>query len=133
MALTYVTGHDLSLTIDGDSYDDVAASVTLAVEPNQQVLEVLSGRAYKTIDYTATLSVELYQDWGSTSPASVCEALFDAAGAAGDTPIAFSFSAGGSDFTGNIFPNFPEAGGAATDALTVTVEFVVENGSVSRS
>jgi hypothetical protein len=85
MALTYVTGHDLSLSIDGDSYDDVAASVTLAVEPNQQTLEVLSGRAYKTIDYTATLSVELYQDWGSTSPASVCEALFDAAGAAGDT------------------------------------------------
>jgi hypothetical protein len=133
MALTYVTGHDLALTIDGDSYDDVAASVTLAVEPNQQVLEVLSGRAYKTIDYTATLSVELYQDWGSSSPASVCEALFDAAGAAGDTPIAFTFSAGGSDFTGNIFPNFPEAGGAATDALTVTVEFVVVDGAVSRA
>jgi hypothetical protein len=80
MALTYVTGHDLALTIDSVSYDDVAASVTLAVEPNQQTLEVLSGRAYKTIDYTATLSVELYQDWGSTSPASVCEALFDADG-----------------------------------------------------
>jgi hypothetical protein len=133
MALTYVTGHDLSLTIDGDSFDDVAASVTLAVEPNQQVLEVLSGRAYKTIDYTATLSVELYQDWGSTSPASVCEALFDAAGAAGDTGIAFSFTAGGSVFTGNVFPNFPEAGGAATDALTVTVEFVVVDGIVSRA
>lgn len=133
MALTYVTGHDLSLTIDGDSFDDVASSVTLSVEPNQQTLEVLSGRAYKTIDYTATLSVELYQDWGSTSPASVCEALFDAAGAAGDTPIAFSFTAGTSVFTGDIFPNFPEAGGAATDALTVTVEFVVVDGSVSRA
>ncbi len=133
MALTYVTGHDLSLTIDGDSYDDVAASVTLAVEPNQQTLEVLSGRAYKTIDYTATLSVELYQDWGSTSPASVCEALFDAAGAAGDTGIGFSFTANGSVFTGDIFPNFPEVGGAATDALTVTVEFVVVDGAVSRA
>ena len=133
MALTYVTGHDLALTIDSVSYDDVAASVTLAVEPNQQTLEVLSGRAYKTIDYTATLSVELYQDWGSTSHASVCEALFDAAGSAGDTGIAFSFTAGGSSFTGDIFPNFPEAGGAATDALTVTVEFVVVDGSVSRA
>jgi hypothetical protein len=133
MALTYVTGHDLSLEIDGDSYDDVAASVTLAVEPNQQTLEVLSGRAYKTIDYTATLSVELYQDWGSTTPASVCEALFDAAGSAGDTGIPFEFTANGSVFTGDIFPNFPEAGGAATDALTVTVEFVVVNGTVSRA
>ena len=133
MALTYVTGHDLSLEINAVSYDNVAASVTLAVEPNQQTLEVLSGRAYKTIDYTATLSVELYQDWGSTSPASVCEALFDAAGSAGDTGIAFEFTAGGSVFTGNVFPNFPEAGGAATDALTVTVEFVVVDGSVSRA
>jgi hypothetical protein len=133
MALTYVTGHDLSLEIDGEDFNDVAASVTLAVEPNQQTLEVLSGRAYKTIDYTATLSVELYQDWGSTDPGSVCEALFDAAGSAGDTPIPFEFIAGGSTFTGDIFPNFPEAGGAATDALTVTVEFVVVNGSVARA
>jgi hypothetical protein len=74
MALEYVTGRDLSLTIDGDVYNDVAASVTLTVVPNQQVLETLAGRAYKTIDYTATLDVELYQDWGSTTPASVCEA-----------------------------------------------------------
>jgi hypothetical protein len=63
----------------------------------------------------------------------VCEALFDAAGAAGDTGIGFSFTANGSVFTGDIFPNFPEVGGAATDALTVTVEFVVVDGAVSRA
>lgn len=133
MALTFTTGHDLALTINSVSYDDVAASVTLAVEPNQQTLEVLSGRAYKTIDQTATLSVELYQDWASTSPASVCEALWDATNSAGDTGIAFSFTSGGSVFTGNLFPNFPEAGGAATDALTVTVAFVVVGGLVTRT
>jgi len=133
MALEYVTGRDLSLTIDGDVYNDVAASVTLTVVPNQQVLETLAGRAYKTIDYTATLDVELYQDWGSTSPASVCEALFDAAGAAGDTGIAFSFDANGSTFTGEVFPTFPTSGGAATDALTTSVSFVVVDGSVSRA
>lgn len=133
MALEYTTGRDLSLTIDGDVYNDVAASVTLTVVPNQQVLETLAGRAYKTIDYTATLDVELYQDWGSTTPASVCEALFDAAGAAGDTPIAFSFDANGSTFTGDVFPVQPTAGGAATDALTTSVSFVVVDGSVSRA
>ena len=133
MALTYVTGHDLSLTINSVEYNDVASSVTLAVEPNQQVLEVLSGRAYKTIDQTATLSVELYQDWGSTTPASVCEALWDATTSAGDTGLAFTFSANGSDFAGNLFPNYPEAGGAATDALTVSVSFVVVGGTVTRT
>jgi hypothetical protein len=133
MALEYVTGRDLSLTIDGDTYNDVAASVTLSTEINQQVLEVLSGRAYKTIDSTATLSVELYQDWGSTSPASVCEALWDAANSAPDTSIEFSMDANGSTFTGDIFPVKPDAGGAATDALTVTVEFVVVGGAVTRA
>jgi hypothetical protein len=133
MAIEYVTGHDLALTVNSVTYDDVAASVTLTVVPNQQVLETLAGRAYKTIDYTATLDVELYQDWGSTSPASVCEALFDAAGSGPDTPVAFSFDANGSTFTGNVFAIQPLAGGAATDALTTSVSFVVVDGSVSRA
>lgn len=133
MALEYVTGRDLSLTINSVTYNDVAASVVLSTEINQQVLEVLSGRAYKTIDSTATLTVELYQDWGSTSPASVCEALWDAANSAPDTAIAFSFDANGSTFTGDVFPVKPDAGGAATDALTVTIELVVEDGSVTRA
>jgi hypothetical protein len=133
MALEYVTGHDLSLTVSGIAYNDVAASVTLTVVPNQQVLETLAGRAYKTIDYTATLDVELYQDWGSVSPASVCEALFDAAGSGPDTPVAFSFDVNGSTFTGNVFAIQPLAGGAATDALTTPVSFVVVDGSVSRA
>jgi len=133
MALEYVTGRDLSLEIDGDTYNDVAASVTLSTEINQQVLEILSGRAYKTIDATGTLTVELYQDWGSTTPASVCEALWDAADSAPDTAIPFELDANGSTFTGNIFPVKPDAGGAATDALTVSVEFVVVDGAVTRA
>ena len=131
MALEYVTGRDLSLTIDGDVYNDVAASVTLTVVPNQQVLETLAGRAYKTIDYTATLDVELYQDWGSVSPASVCDALFAAAGSGQDTPVGFSFDANGSVFSGDVFALQPTAGGAATDALTTSISFVVVDGAVS--
>jgi hypothetical protein len=128
---TYITGRDLTLTIDGDNYDAQASTVTLTVEPNQAVLEVLSGRAYKTIDYTATLSVEMFADWGAVG--SLCDALFDAAGAAGDTAIAASFTANGSVFTCDVFPNFPAVGGGAVDVLTTTVELVVDQGSVSRA
>jgi hypothetical protein len=128
---TYITGRDLTLTIDGDNYDAQASTVTLTVEPNQAVLEVLSGRAYKTIDYNATLSVEMYADWGAVG--SLCDALFDAAGAAGDTAIAASFTANGSVFTCDVFPNFPAVGGGAVDVLTTTVELVVDQGSVSRA
>lgn len=128
---TYVTGRDLTLTIDGDSYDAQASTVTLSVENNQAVLEVLSGRAYKTIDATATLSVEMYADWGAAG--SLCDALWDAAKTAPDTALAFSFDANGSTFTGSCFPKQPNAGGGAVDVLTATVELVVEDGSVSRA
>lgn len=131
MALEYVTGRDLSLTINSVQYNNVAQSCTLTIENNQQVLETLAGRAYKTIDKTATLEVELYQDWGSTTPASVCEALWSAASSAPDTSLAFSFDANGVTLSGNVFPVFPTAGGAATDALTVSISLVVEDGAVT--
>ena len=128
---TYITGRDLTLTIDGDSYDAQASTVTLTVEMNQAVLEVLSGRAYKTIDQTASLSVEMYADWGAAG--SLCDALWDAAKAAPDTAVTFSFDANGSTFTGSCFPNYPAAGGGAVDVLTATVELIVDQGSVSRA
>lgn len=128
---TYITGRDLTLTIDSDSYDAQASTVTLTTENNQAVLEVLSGRAYKTIDKTATLSVEMYADWGAVG--SLCDALWDAALAAPDTALAFSFDANGSTFTGSCFPNFPAAGGGAVDVLTTTVELIVEDGTVTRA
>jgi hypothetical protein len=128
---TYITGRDLTLTIDGDNYDAQASTVTLTVEKNQAVLEVLSGRAYKTIDQTATLSVEMFADWGAAG--SVCDQLWDKAKANPDTAIAFSFDADGSVFTGNCFANYPAVGGGAVDVLTTTVELVVDEGSVTRT
>ena len=128
---TYITGRDLTLEIDGFSYDAQASTVTLTTELNQAVLEVLSGRAYKTIDQTATLSVEMYADWGAVN--SLCDALWDAANTAPDTGITAEFDANGSTFTMEVFPNFPTAGGGAVDVLTTTVELVVVEGSVARA
>jgi hypothetical protein len=128
---TYITGRDLTLTIDSDPFDAQASTVTLTVETNQAVLEVLEERAYKTIDQTATLSVEMYADWGASG--SLCDALWDATASAPDTALAFSFDANGSTFTGSCFPNYPAAGGGAVDVLTTTVDLVVDQGSVTRA
>lgn len=128
---TYITGRDLTLTIDSDSYDAQASTVTLEVMNNQAVLEVLSGRAYKTIDKTATLNVEMFADWGAAG--SLCDALWDAANSAPDTALSFSFDANGSTFSGTCFPAQPQAGGGAVDVLTATVALIVEDGSVTRS
>jgi hypothetical protein len=110
---------------------DQASTVTLEMENNQQVLEVLAGRAYKTVDKTATLNVELFLD--DTSSAGIISALWDAALAAPDTALTFSFDVNGDTFAGKVFPVFPTVGGAATDVLTTSLSFVVEDGAVTRT
>jgi hypothetical protein len=131
MPATYITGRNLTLTIDSVDYADQASNVTLELENNQQVLEVLSGRAYKTVDKTATLNVEMFLD--DTSSPGIISAIWDAANTAPDTSLAFSFDVNGDTFTGNLFPTFPTVGGAATDVLTTSISFIVEDGTVARA
>jgi hypothetical protein len=131
MPATYITGRSLTLTINSVSYADQASTVTLEMENNQQVLEVLAGRAYKTVDKTATLNVELFLD--DTSSAGIISALWDAALASPDTALTFSFDVNGDTFAGKVFPVFPTVGGAATDVLTTSLSFVVEDGAVTRT
>jgi len=131
MTAVYITGRSLTLTINSVSYADQASTVTLEMENNQQVLEVLSGRAYKTVDKTATLNVELFLD--DTASAGIISALWDAALAAPDTALAFTFDVNGDIFAGNVFPVFPTVGGGATDVLTTSLSFVVNDGTVTRS
>ena len=132
MATTVVTGRDLSLTIDSKAYDAQASSVTLTRTIDRQEFDVLDGKAYKTIDVSAELAVEMYADWGAAG--SLCEALSTAAASAPDTALAFSFTAAtGAVFTGNVFPNFPDAGGTAPDAQTVSLTLTVANGTVTQT
>jgi hypothetical protein len=131
MATTIITGQDLTLTINSLPYQDQAASVSMSLSNDQQEFDVLSGTVYKTVKTTGTLSVELMQDWGLSS-GSLCEALWNAAKTAPDTSLAFTFVANsGATFTGNVFPVFPDAGGAAADALTTSIELVIDEGSVT--
>ena len=131
MPATYITGRALTLSINSVSYADQASTVTLEMENNQQVLEVLSGRAYKTVDRTATLNVEMYLD--DSSSAGIISALWDAASNSPDTALAFSFDVNGDTFTGTLFPVYPTVGGAATDVLTTSLSFIVQDGLVYRA
>ena len=131
MTTTLITGRDLTLTINSVAYDAQSSSVTLSVENNQQVIEAFDARHYKTVDRTATLSVEMFADWGASG--SICEALWDAAKAAPDTALAFTFVANGKTWSGNVFPAPPALGGGAVDIMTTTVELVVDQGSVTKA
>ena len=124
MPTTIITGRDLVLTIATVNYDAQATSAVLSNSPTVTTYQTLDGKAYKHIDDQWTLDVEMLADWGATS--SLCEALWTAWEGAPNTVLAVSLTAAtGAVFTCNVMPVVPSIGGAAPDAQTVSLSFVV--------
>jgi hypothetical protein len=121
---TIITGRDLTLTIDSDSYDAQATSATLTNTPTTETYQTLDGKAYKTIDNQWAFEVEMLADWGAAS--SLCEALWSAMETAPNTALVCSLTAAtGAVFSFSVLPVYPSVGGSAPDAQTVTLSFVV--------
>ena len=133
MATTVITGRDISLSFTGGT--DIEAQATSAVLTKTGVRETyqtLDGEAYKTVNVEATFQLDMLADWGKTS--SVCEALWAAAESAPDTTISVTLTAAtGAQFVFPILPEFPTAGGAGTDAQTVSLTFKVSKGEVTET
>ena len=124
MPTTVITGRDLVLTIATVNYDAQATSVTLTNEHTIETYQTLDGRAYKAIDDSWTLDVEMLADWGATG--SLCEAMWSACESAPNTTLAVSLTAAtGAVFACNVMPVFPSVGGAAPGAQTVTMSMQV--------
>ena len=124
MPTTIITGRDIVLTIATVNYDAQATSATLANDPTIETYQTLDGKAYKHIDDQWTLEIEMLADWGAAS--SLCEALWTACETAPNTTLAVSLTAvTGAVFAFNVMPVFPAVGGAAPDAQTVDLSFVV--------
>ena len=124
MPTTIITGRDLVLTIATVNYDAQATSVVLSNAPTVTTYQTLDGKAYKHIDDQWTLDIEMLADWGAAS--SLCEALWSAWESAPNTTLAVSLTAAsGAVFTCNVMPVVPSIGGAAPDAQTVSLSFVV--------
>lgn len=124
MATTIITGRDLTLTIATTSYDAQATSAVLSNDPTVETYQTLDGKAYKHIDDQWTFEVEMLADWGAVG--SLCEALWTACESAPNTTLAVSLTAvSGAVFAFNVMPVFPSVGGAAPDAQTVSLSFVV--------
>lgn len=124
MATTVITGRDLALTIATTSYDAQATTVTLEADHVIETYQTLDGRAYKAIDDSWMLNVEMLADWGASG--SLCEALWTATETAPNTTLAVSLTAvTGAVWTCNVLPTFPSVGGSAPDAQTVSLSFQV--------
>jgi hypothetical protein len=124
MATTVITGRDLALTIASSSYDAQVSTVTLEADHVIETYQTLDGRAYKAIDDSWMLNVEMLADWGASG--SLCEALWTATESAPNTTLAVSLTAvTGAVWTCNVLPTYPSVGGSAPDAQTVSLSFQV--------
>ena len=121
MATSIITGRDITFTIDGDTYDAQATSATLTVDSTINTYQTLDGKAYYTTDTQGTFAVEMLQDFGAVS--SLCEALWNAAAAAPNSPLAVIFTVNAVAYAFQVQPIFPSLGGTAPDALTASLSF----------
>ena len=133
MATTVITGRDISLSFTGGTDIEAQATSAILTKVNdRQVYQTLDGEAYKTTNISATFELEMLADWGKAN--SVCEALWTAAETAADTTITMTLtSATGAVFVFDAFPEFPTAGGAGTDAQTVSFTFTIQKGAVTET
>ena len=130
MATTVITGRDISLSFTGGTDIEAQATNAVLTKVNErQTYQTLDGEAYKTTNLSGTFQLDMLADWGKAS--SVCEALWTAAETAPDTDISITLTtATGAQFVFPIMPEFPTAGGAGSDAQTVSFTFKVSKGAV---
>lgn len=129
MATTTLLGRGITLTIGAKTYSDQGAAVSMKLDTNQQEIETITGRVYKTVDRTGEITVELLQDWGVLN--GLCPALWEATNSAPDTSLAFTLAINGKTYSGNVLPAYPELGGSATDVLMTTVTLKIVSGTVT--
>jgi hypothetical protein len=121
-----ITGSDITLEIDGETFEPQTLSVVLTSTAEREVYETLSGPFYKTLIREYELAVTGLADWGHTD--SVCDALNDAFDADPDTSIAFTMTAINDPNTvtvsGKVFPKVPAAGGSGAEVTQFDVTLI---------
>jgi hypothetical protein len=133
MATTVITGRDVSLSFTGGTDIDAQATSAVLTKTNvRETYQTLDGEEVKTVNLEGSFALSMLADWGKAS--SVCEALWTAAETAPDNSITITMTAAtGAVFAFDVFPEFPTAGGAGTDAQTVDFTFKVKRGAVTET
>jgi hypothetical protein len=120
---TILTGRQLTLEIDSDSYSAQTAEVTLVPSNNSETYQTLTGPTTIQLPTTWELNVRAFQDWNEAT--SFAEALVVAATAGTAIPFELVIDEG-MTITGNVIPVYPSAGGSADSALEMDLTFPVD-------
>lgn len=124
--MALITGSDCALTITAKDYGDVVSSFELAFTTDSLTYDTLKGQKAGPGKEAAKLTVVFAYDSGAT------DSLFDALWTNSGKDVAFSATAGGSVFTGNVIAVKPSVPAKAGEVSEVTVEMDVD-GQVTKA
>jgi hypothetical protein len=130
MPTSVITGRSIALTYKSVNYDDQITSATVTLDdPNAQV-QTLNGLVDYVVDKeVGTVTLEILQDWGVTG--GFCDVLWTDADTNPTTTQTMTIQINSKTMTLTVLPKRPDFGGAAPDALTVSVTMPIRSVSIA--
>jgi hypothetical protein len=130
MPTSVITGRSIALTYKSVNYDDQITSATVTLDdPNAQV-QTLNGLVDYVVDKeVGTVTLEILQDWGVTG--GFCDVLWTDADTNPTTTQTMTIQINSKTMTLTVLPKRPDFGGAAPDALTVSVSMPIRSVSIA--
>jgi len=130
MPTSVITGRSIALTYKSVNYDDQITSATVTLDdPNAQV-QTLNGLVDYVVDKeVGTVTLEILQDWGVTG--GFCDVLWTDADTNPTTTQTMTIQINSKTMTLSVLPKRPDFGGAAPDALTVSVTMPIRSVSIA--
>jgi hypothetical protein len=130
MPSTVITGRSIAFTYDSVNYDDQIISATVTLDDPNSTVQTLNGLVDYVVDKeVGTLTVELLQDWGATG--SVCDDIWGDADTNPTVTKTVTIQINSKTMTLSVLPKRPDFGGAAPDALTVSVSMPIRSVSIA--
>jgi hypothetical protein len=130
MPTSVITGRSIALTYKTVNYDDQIISATVTLDDPNSTVQTLNGLVDYVVDKeVGSVTLEVLQDWGVSG--SFCDALWSDADTTPTTTQAMTIQINSKTMTLTVLPKRPDFGGAAPDALTVSVTMPIRSVSIA--
>jgi hypothetical protein len=130
MATSVITGRSIALTYKTVNYDEQITSATVTLDDPNGTVQTLNGLVDYVIDKeVGSVTLEILQDWGVTG--GFCDMLWTDADTNPTTTQAMTIQINSKIMTLTVIPKRPDFGGAAPDALTVSVTMPIRSVSIA--
>jgi hypothetical protein len=130
MATSVITGRSIALTYKTVNYDEQITSATVTLDDPNGTVQTLNGLVDYVIDKeVGSVTLEILQDWGVTG--GFCDMLWTDADTNPTTTQAMTIQINSKTMSLTVIPKRPDFGGAAPDALTVSVTMPIRSVSIA--